>query len=102
MQMSLSGFLTFIYPHAAHYSRVENCKLERERTNGIEPDTENENKIKKKKKKESQKCPACPKAVLLSAIRAILNIHFFCLFTAVSQPTAPCQWHNLNALCALS
>lgn len=52
MQMSLSGFLTFIYPHAAHYSRVENCKLERERTNGIEPDTENENKIKKKKRKK--------------------------------------------------
>lgn len=49
MQMSLSGFLTFIYPQAAHYSRVENRKLERERTNGIEPDTENENKKRKRK-----------------------------------------------------
>lgn len=42
MQMSLSGFLTFIYPHAERYGRVENCKSTS--TNTIEPDTENEKK----------------------------------------------------------
>lgn len=41
--MNLSGFLTFICPHAEHYGRVENVKLERKSNKTIEPDTENEN-----------------------------------------------------------
>lgn len=55
---------------------MENCKLTS--TNTIAPDTENG-------KTESQKCPVCPGAVLLTAIPAILNT-FVCLFAAVSHP----------------
>lgn len=46
MQMSLSGFLTFIYPYAQHYSRVENYKLRRKVLRLL-----NETQKRKKKKK---------------------------------------------------
>lgn len=93
MQMSLSGFFTFIYPHAEPYSKVENCKLTRRVLTLLNETL--------KMKRKSQKCPACPKAVLLTALMAILNTLFLFVYSSES-PIALRQERNLDVRCALS
>lgn len=95
MQMSLSGFLTFIYPYAQHYSRVENYKLRRKVLRLLNQTQ------KRKKKKQTQKFSACPKSLLLTAIMALWNTLFLLVYSSES-PTAPCQGRNLDLCCALS
>lgn len=69
--------------------------IKKKGTKTIERDTE------KEKKKKSQKCSACPKSVLLTAIKAIWNTLFLLVYSSES-PTAPWQGHNLDLCCALS
>lgn len=90
MQMSLSGFLTFIYPYAEYYSRVKNYKLRRKVL-----------RLLKRKKIKTQELSTCPKSVLLTAIMAIWNTLFLLIYSSES-PTAPCQGRHLALCCALS